>query len=598
MKSRLRAVLALLALMMALPALAEVSASLDRNEVAPGESVQLTLQRDSRGKENPDLAPLRQDFDILSQSRSSNIEIINGSISSSVRLLLTLSPRRSGALTIPALEWGGEKSQPLTLKVSSAAASTGNNKAGAGAPGGQAVFMETAVDTRTPFVQAAVQLKVRLFVATRIYRASLDLPANPDVLVQQVGEDRQSEVERNGARYQVVERNYLLFPQRSGTLTLPGPVLDAQVPRQQPRDDRDPFSGFFAGTLMGNAVEPMRVRGDAVTLDVRPRPAEAGASYWLPARKVELQAQWKPDAQQVRAGEPLTLQLQLAATGLTAAQLPELAPLLALPDGIKAYPDPAALKDTPQGDTVLGTRTQNIVLIADHAGDFTLPELKVQWWDTAQNALRHATVPARHLQVLPALAGQTPAQPPASATGNTNPASTPAPGAGPATPDNTPANASTADATHGGAWRIAAISFGVLWLLTLAALGALFWRRKKHPANTPQPAEKRPAADGSSARKAFLAACQQHDAQAARQHLLAWARAHWADAPPAGLNALARRLDPAPSGQVRALDRACHTGTPWQGDALAAALSALPGEPHAASAKAAKNAPGIAPLYP
>lgn len=95
-----------------------------------------------------------------------------------------------------------------------------------------------------------------------------------------------------------------------------------------------------------------------------------------------------------------------------------------------------------------------------------------------------------------------------------------------------------------------------------------------------------------AARKAFLAACGANDAPTARRELLAWARAHWPDAPPAGLTALAQRVDAHQATLLRELDRACYAGGIWQGGPLAEALTPFA---HTKSGPQPEN--GLAPLY-
>ncbi len=144
-------------------------------------------------------------------------------------------------------------------------------------------------------------------------------------MVKQVGSDQDSDAERNGQTYQVVTRRYLLFPLHSGKLTLQGPVLDAEVAVSQAQSSYG--NGFFGGPVRSaccGTVRPVRLHGDPIVISVRPRPAGAVGSYWLPARDVTLSATWNPAQLSAQAGDPVTLELDLQATGLTAAQLPDL----------------------------------------------------------------------------------------------------------------------------------------------------------------------------------------------------------------------------------------------------------------------------------
>jgi hypothetical protein len=132
---------ALLALLMAAGALGAVRATLDANQVGAGEPVRLVLQYEGQTREQPDLAPLQQDFDILSTSRSNNMQIINGTVSSHTETQIIIAPKRAGQILLPPITWAGEASNPLTLNVSAK---------GTAQP--DSVFLETIVDQKQPYV--------------------------------------------------------------------------------------------------------------------------------------------------------------------------------------------------------------------------------------------------------------------------------------------------------------------------------------------------------------------------------------------------------------------------------------------------------------
>jgi hypothetical protein len=600
------AMLALLALACTAPveALASVSASLDTSQIAAGDTVQLTLEHDGRTSGQPDLAPLRPDFDILGTSSSTSVQIVNGSASEKSEVVLTLAPKVTGRLTIPALSWDGERSQPLSLEVTGPGAAS--QERGAAASGTAGVFIETSVTPEQPYVQAAVQLTVRLYAAETLYHADLELPESGDVVTKQIGADENSEVERNGRSYQVVTRHYLLFPLHSGRITLQGPVLDAELAvKSQSPFGSDPF-GFFGGPSFGmlRTVRPVRLHASLITLSVRPRPAGAIGPYWLPARNVQLTASWNPSQPSARAGDPVTLDLDLQATGLTAAQLPDLSTMLRLPAGLRAYPDQAKLDDTVRDGALVGSRDQTIALMADAPGHYTIPTLTVSWWDTQTNQQRVATLPARMLTIVapPGNTSATVSAPPAIASAPSTHTRMPAAAATPSRP-NAPITVAHKPAPERSAsgWKWISIGLAVVWLSTLA--GWLWSRRsasgqpqprlRRQPSSTADLVQSR-LPDASKERAAFRAACQTDDAHCARRHLMAWATAQWGTTP-AGVNAIAGRVgNPAVAELLRDLDRACYAGGEWQGAPLAAALTDLPMPP----AKSARRRDGLAPLYP
>lgn len=619
MKSWLHLILGLLAITLTGVANAGVRASLDNDQVAPGDSVQLTLVHDGQTNDEPDLSPLGRDFDVLGRQSSTSVQVINGSASARTELTLTISPKRSGTLTVPSITWGGDRTSPLTLNVTSSAAGQSGSQGNSASTARSAnVFIETEVDPKQPVVQSAVRVTVKLYIAQTLYRANLDLPASGDVIVQKVGDDEQSETVRNGRTYKVVTRHYLVFPQHSGTIQLQGPVLSAQVAdrRRSSFFDDDPFASVFGQSPFAGmtSTRPMRLHGDDITLNVQPRPPGFASGYWLPAKQVTLEGEWNPTNGQTHVGDPITLTLHLRAEGQTAAQLPDLSTLLALPDGVKAYPDQAKLDNAVRGDAVVGTRSQSIALIADTPGRFSIPDLKVRWWDTRTGQPRETTLPGKTLVIEPAAGSpstSTAANPAASQVTSGSsvnaqstsrsessvPAAGSAQSASPASA--TGSHASGTATSDAGLWRWIALGLGVMWLATLAAwLGPKWVRSKARTASAPR-SESMPASGNvAQARAEFHNACRRNDALAARRALLAWVRAKSPGATLAGLNAFAKQLDdPALADRIRALDRACFTGETWQdGAALAQALADLPTPKHATPPR--RERASLAPLYP
>jgi len=304
----------------------------------------------------------------------------------------------SGADLNAPWQWGNDKTDPIVVNVNGA--SQGKPQSQNASPASGKVFLKTSIEPRQSYVQAEVDLTVRLYSAVPLYHADLEIPANSDVLLQQVGADRNETIVENGERYQVIERHYELFPQRSGSLTLSGPVLNAQIAVQNQMDPfGNSFKDFFGNLPFGGTfttAKPIRPHGDDIALNVLPRPAAAGNEYWLPSRDVTLQGEWRPAHGQIKAGDPVTLDLHLKAQGLTAAQLPDLNSLLKLPDGVKAYPDQAKLTNDSQDGYLVGQRDQSIALIADRAGEFTIPRCQCIGGTQRRMRLGRRTCPLGH----------------------------------------------------------------------------------------------------------------------------------------------------------------------------------------------------------
>ena len=101
MKARVWLLLCLL-LAWPLSSLAATRAWLEQTEVSLGQAVTLNVETDAVSA-TPDLTPLMRDFEVEGQSDSRSVQLVNGRVSSRTTFALTLRPRRTGTLAIPAL---------------------------------------------------------------------------------------------------------------------------------------------------------------------------------------------------------------------------------------------------------------------------------------------------------------------------------------------------------------------------------------------------------------------------------------------------------------------------------------------------------------
>ena len=585
MMRRLAAVLLTALMCLALPkAYASVTAALSNTQIATGTTVQLTLTYDGLTTSEPQLAPLRRDFDILASSSSTSVQFGTGGNAERSQVILTLAPKRTGSLTIPPLAWDGEQSAPLRLTVSG-----GGGAGRPGAGGAAPIFIVSRTRPAAPYVQAQVHLTVQIYTDEQLYHASLAFSGDRAVLVKHIGADQYGTVVRNGRVYRVITRRFVLFGLHSGRIRLAGPVLEAEVAahaRTSPWSS-NAFGGFFGGLMQ--ALHPVEVHGDPIVLSVRPRPSGARGRDWLPAQSVTLSARWSPHTDSVPAGDPLTLELDLKATGLTAAQLPNLAHRLRPPAGLSSYPDQAQLQNLPAGTGILGSRTQTIAFIADRPGRYVLPALTVHWWNTRTDRLQRATLPAQTLNVTPAVAGSAASRPPSAVapSAQPTPATAPAPGAAAKPP--------TPGSRRISRWQWLA---GVLALLWVATLAAWLWsrrrRQRRRPVAPPPPPRREARPDAAAERTAFHAACARNDAPAARRHLLDWMSGAW-NVPATSLHPLfAAGLEPHTQTLLQDLERACYGGGTWAGLALAQALRDLPARQ--TGGRAERDT--LPPLYP
>lgn len=94
-----------IALLIALPVLADTRVTLSKDSVAMGEPVVLTIETD-QPVASPDLTPLRRDFSIGDIDSSRQVGFDGQGVRASQQIRIELRPLRSGMLAIPALVIG------------------------------------------------------------------------------------------------------------------------------------------------------------------------------------------------------------------------------------------------------------------------------------------------------------------------------------------------------------------------------------------------------------------------------------------------------------------------------------------------------------
>jgi hypothetical protein len=533
-------------------ALASLQAHVDRNPVALNESFNLILQSDDGHSDDPDLSPLKSDFDILGQSKSSSVQISNGQATQSTQWQVSLIAKHGGQLHIPSISISGQSSPPIDVNVSDASQAQTSQDSGD-------LFVEVSAEPHAVHVQQQIIFTVRLYSAVGLGGgSSLSAPnfPNMDAVVEKLGNDRSFQTARNGLSYSVIERRFALFPQKSGEFNSDPIVFDGNVV------DPNQHDGIFMFNPFSRPSHHLRVRSNTVAFSVKPIPAGYAVGQWLPASKLQLEEHWSSNPPTFTVGEPITRTVVETAGGLTSSQLPALDG--GTLDGFKLYPDQPQLKDDNDDAGVTGRREQKIAYIPTRPGDVTLPAIEVKWWNTGLNKEEVASLPVRHFTVLPEKPGQASALPPASTQGLDAYMT--------AGSMDAASSAPTSRTTHfsAGWWPWLSLFLGVGWCVTLFLC---WWRTRKQPGKTGDMVSKRAPQREISLKdveKQLKKSCLENDPTKAKTLLLACAKHQWPADPPVSLIAIAHRSHPKLAEALTELDRVLYANTKadWRGETL------------------------------
>ena len=459
-----------------------LESTVDRTQVAEGESIILTLRYNSNVfSGNPDFSPLKQQFDIINTGRKNNFQYINGKSESSTIWTIALIPKRKGNLVLPSLSFKGETSKPIQIMVSKVNDAIKNQQ--------KDVFFHTEVDVKTAYVQGQVLYTEKLYFSVPLENSQLGEVAVDEAMVESLGEIKHYQTQLNGRSFEVYERKSLIFPQTSGEMIIPGPIYSGEISNGRWRGGR-----------------PIRISHPPITMPVLPKPASYPNGTWLPAKDVKLDYKWQGNIESLNVGEPVTLELTMTAKGLTSAQLPNLE--LQKVKGLKYYPDQAQTSDSADNTGVIGKRTQSIAVVPNKAGSLTLPEVRIPWWNTHHGKLEYAVLPAQRLTAFSSgqsKQSQIPEQIEEEAASDASEAA--------------PLNTAIEAQNNQLIWPMISGLFALLWLVTLA-----LWMRNRHQSiDVPLDNFEKPAANLKSIKQA----CRNNQPEAARAAILSWAQQEW-----------------------------------------------------------------------
>jgi hypothetical protein len=513
--------------------MADLSATADRRDIALGETLRLTLLGDAGEQPSEiDLTPLNRDWEILSRSSATNARFINGRNNVTRTLELELAPLREGTLAIPSLMTGGRRTTPISILV---------NPEPLIAPGDATVLFESSIDQPSLYVQAELMLTITLQQAINLESPEISALDIADAVVEPL--ERQSFQRRVGNRtWLVTELRYAIYPQKSGTLSIPAVEFAA----------REVQAGR---TLLGSRLgRRIRLSSEPLEVAVKSVPAAFPGGVWLPARTLTLTEDWSIDPKALSVGDSTTRTLTLIAEGLQGSQLPPLSSVqgaLNIPE-LRFYPDQESIDQSEIARGLQGTRTQSEALVARADGNWTLPEIRIPWWNTQTDQLAYAVLEARNIVVQTA-----------------------------DMLDDETASGTPSDATLPMATLPLWIGLiGVAGWLIAIGLAITLWRLRPKSIRTDTPQGGLAALRGGDLRQALVEvrrALTQQDASGVRTALQHWAECHHGRAF-SSLRDIARASSPSLAAILSELDRSIYgtTDTEWRQLGLIEALREEP----------------------
>jgi hypothetical protein len=326
-------------------------------------------------------------FDVYPRGQSTQMNFVNGRMSSSVTYSYLLVPRKSGVFQIGAVtsEIDGEilASQPFEVRILEASAQPQQQRD---------LFITSRVSTTNPFVGQEVLYIWRFYRRVRIGDARLEPQEFQGFLVEDLGEVREYQTVVNGVEYLVSEIRKALFPQEVGSLVIPASRLTCEVLVRDSRRRRSLMDDFFGSA----STETKVLRSAEIDIEVRPLPSPPpGFSGLVGSFAVDASM----SKQDLKVGESATLRLTVSGSGnVQLISEPELADLPAF----KIYGDQPERSVNRSGRSLSGSRSFSKALVPLQAGKWVVPPVEILYFDPETGVFQASRTDEIELSVSPA----------------------------------------------------------------------------------------------------------------------------------------------------------------------------------------------------
>ena len=378
--------------------------------IVKGEQFRLTYTLNKEGKDLR-LPSDMDGFEVLfgpSVSRSYSQRTVNGKTTSesSVSYTYILVAQKEGTFTIgPAtinVDGSTYRSNAVQIKVISpdqipkSQAQQESDKSGSSSPTIKSTdaFIRAIVSKNTMYEQEGFTVTFRLYTTLNVVDfGKIEFPEFEGFMVEEIElpMNQQLKIEQyNGKSYYTADlRKTLLFPQRSGKITIPSGRIEMvfSVP-----------SGKRISTFFGSQEVVVDVKKTLVTnpvsVNVTPLPPDKPDNFTGGVGSFTFRSKINP--QEVKANEPVTFTLEISGTGnLKLIQNPH----VEFPSNFEVY-DPTVkneLQITTNGLT--GTRKIEYIAIPRYEGSYVIPPVEFSYFDLKSRSYKTLKSPQYTVQV-------------------------------------------------------------------------------------------------------------------------------------------------------------------------------------------------------
>jgi len=255
-------------------------------------------------------------------------------------------------------------------------------------------FIRAIVSKNNIYEQEGFTVTFRLYTTYNVTNlGKIQFPEFEGFMVEEVDlpANQQMQIEKfNGRNYYTADlRKTLLFPQRSGKITIPSGRIEMVF--SVPSGRR--IESFFGSQEVMVDVKKALVT-NPVTIDVKPLPADKPESFTGAVGQFTFHP--TITTQQTRANEPITLTLEIRGTGnLKLIQNPK----IEFPSNFEVYDPTVDNKVQITSNGLTGTKKIQYLVIPRYEGKYTIPAIEFSYFDLSTRAYKILKSPEYSIEV-------------------------------------------------------------------------------------------------------------------------------------------------------------------------------------------------------
>lgn len=378
-------------------------ASVDNNSPQVGEQMTLTFILSGSGGKNFQQPDLNNFFVLGGPNQSTNMQFVNGVVSSSFTISYQIQARSEGKFTIgcATIEAGGKQysSNNIEIEVRKSTQKPASPQTGSTALSSENLFLRATIDKSKVYVGEQITIVYKIYTRLRISNYSIKaFPATSGFWVEEIPQTQQIQLINevvNGVQYQVGElKRIALFPTQSGILEVKPFEITCQVQVQSRRKTNDPFDIFNDPFFNTMQTQNVQIKSNSVKINSTSLPL-VNVPKSFSGAVGNYQINITTSKTKTETNEAITLRMKINGTGnVKLIETPE----LKLSNEFELYAPKVNDNINTQSNPITGTKMVEWLLIPRFPGDKKIPAYAWSYFNPLQN--KYVTISSSEISLI------------------------------------------------------------------------------------------------------------------------------------------------------------------------------------------------------